>query len=81
MAGGNTKKRGNKKSGESITSIRYNVINMLLLYSNIIIAHYISITIDIIVSKLSIATCTCRSIHVISFHPPHHDFHVTIMHG
>ncbi len=25
LAGGNTKKRGNKKSGESITPIRYNV--------------------------------------------------------
>ncbi len=28
LAGGNTKKHGNKKSGESITPIRYNVIQM-----------------------------------------------------
>ncbi len=28
LAGGNTKKRGNKKSAESITPIRYNVMNM-----------------------------------------------------
>ncbi len=28
LAGGNTKKRGNKKSGESKTLIRYNVMNM-----------------------------------------------------
>ncbi len=27
LAGGNTKKRGNKKSGESITPIRYNVMS------------------------------------------------------
>ncbi len=31
LAGGNTKKRGNKKSGESITPIRYNVIHMYIL--------------------------------------------------
>ncbi len=31
LAGGNTKKRGNKKSGESITPIRYNVMNMYIL--------------------------------------------------
>ncbi len=30
LAGGNTKKRGNKKSGESITPIRYNVIHMYI---------------------------------------------------
>ena len=29
--GGETKKRGNKKSGESITPIRYNVMNMYML--------------------------------------------------
>ena len=28
LAGENTKKRGNKKSGESITPIRYNIIHM-----------------------------------------------------
>ncbi len=28
LAGGTTKKRGNKKSGKSITPIRYNVIHM-----------------------------------------------------
>ncbi len=28
LAGGNTKKRGNNKSGESITPIRYNIIPM-----------------------------------------------------
>ncbi len=30
LAGGNTKKRGNKKFGESITPIRYNVIHMYI---------------------------------------------------
>ncbi len=30
LAGGNTKKHGNKKSGESITPIRYNVIHMYI---------------------------------------------------
>ncbi len=30
LAGGNTKKRGNKKFGESITPIRYNVMNMYI---------------------------------------------------
>ncbi len=30
LAGGNTKKRENKKSGESITPIRYNVIHMYI---------------------------------------------------
>ncbi len=30
LAGGNTKKRGNKKSGESITPIRYNVVHMYI---------------------------------------------------
>ncbi len=35
LAGGNTKKRGNKKSSESITPIRYNVMNALVL------VHYI----------------------------------------
>ncbi len=28
LAGGNIKKRGNKKSGESVTPIHYNVTNM-----------------------------------------------------
>ncbi len=45
LAGGNTKKRGNKKSGESITPIRYNIMNM---YRYIVLIHHIiSITIDI----------------------------------
>ncbi len=30
LAGGNTKKHGNKKSGESRTPIRYNVIHMYI---------------------------------------------------
>ena len=30
LAGGNTKKRGNKKSGECITPIRYNVLHMYI---------------------------------------------------
>ncbi len=34
---GNTKKRGNKKSGESITPIRYNVIHMYILYSRYVL--------------------------------------------
>ncbi len=35
LAGGNTKKRGNKKSGESITPIHYNVMNVycLIMYT------------------------------------------------
>ncbi len=33
LAGGNTKKRGKKKSGESITPIRYNVIHMYIIIS------------------------------------------------
>ena len=31
LAGGNTKKHGNKKSGESITPIRYNVIHTFVI--------------------------------------------------
>ncbi len=31
LAGGNTKKRGNKKSGESVTPIHYNVIHIYIL--------------------------------------------------
>ena len=30
LAGGNTKKHGNKKSGECITPIRYNVLHMYI---------------------------------------------------
>ncbi len=30
LAGGNTKKRGNKKSGECITPIRYNVLHKII---------------------------------------------------
>ncbi len=32
LARGNTKKRGNKKSGECITPIRYNVLHMYIKY-------------------------------------------------
>ncbi len=38
LAGENTKKRGNKKSGESITPIRYNVIHMFIFASLLIIS-------------------------------------------
>ncbi len=37
LARGTTKKRGNKKSDESITPIRYNVIHMYWLFSRPII--------------------------------------------
>ncbi len=75
MAGGNTKNLawiGIKKSGESITQICHNVMNM---YSLAIVVHtHKSI-------RIVIRRCLDCAVHIpCSFHPPHHHFHVT-MHG
>ncbi len=58
---GNTKKRGNKKSGESITPICYNVMNMY------------SYSVD--ASLASLSQLPGPSMHLrrpVSMHPPHH---------
>ncbi len=55
LAGGNTKKRGNKKSGECITPIRYNVIINMYSYMY---------SVDTLASQVN-----CQSLHVARLHP------------